>query len=126
MDDKVKLLNAARQKLFEQIPAGAKGDGVKFDASEVSGDDEKRMTKDGFIRNNRGTQKTGVGEPAGLKDENNDEYQGGTPGGQKSKTLKRKQQQKNKSRRKFAYGGRKAYDQRKKQRQQDKQQKQQN
>jgi len=39
-------------------------------------------------------------------------------GGQKSKTLKRKQQQKNKSRRRFAYGGRKAYDQRKKQRQQ--------
>jgi hypothetical protein len=42
----------------------------------------------------------------------------GVQGGQKSKTLKRKQQQKNKSQRRFAYGGRKAYDQRKKQRQQ--------
>ena len=42
-------------------------------------------------------------------------------GGQKSKTLKRKQQTHNKSRRRFAYGGRKAYEQRKKQRQQQKQ-----
>ena len=44
-----------------------------------------------------------------------------TLGGQKSKTLKRKQQTHNKSRRRFAYGGRKAYEQRKKQRQQQKQ-----
>ena len=42
-------------------------------------------------------------------------------GGQKSKTLKRKQQTHNKSRRKFAYGGRKAYELRKKQRQQQNQ-----
>jgi len=40
---------------------------------------------------------------------------------QKSKTLKRKQQTHNKSRRKFAYGGRKAYEQRKQKRQQQKQ-----
>jgi len=47
---------------------------------------------------------------------------GTAEGGQKSKTLKRRQQRKNKSQRRFAYGGRKAYDQRKKQRQQQKQQ----
>ena len=35
-------------------------------------------------------------------------------GGGKSKTLKRKQQTNNKSKRRFSYGGRKAYDQRKK------------
>ena len=59
-------------------------------------------------------------------DEFDADKMGGGERGQKSKTLKRRKQKKNKSHRRFAYGGRKAYDQRKKKRQQDKQHKQQN
>ena len=66
---------------------------------------------------------------SGTKDSDEEfdaDMMGGGERGQKSKTLKRRKQKKNKSHRRFAYGGRKAYDQRKKKRQQDKQHKQQN